>query len=76
MLPTYANFLDLNNLSSQRRPFALLNDGRKVRAYSLFLKAIMHRKVTDVNFLFFSVIFAGPRFVEIQKFCYHGHVMS
>ena len=48
-----ANFLDINNLSWQRRPFALLNDGRKVRAYSLFLKAIMHRKVTDVNFFVF-----------------------
>ena len=23
---------------------------------------------------FFFVVFAGPRFVEIQKFCYHGNV--
>ena len=25
-------------------------------------------------FLNFFPIFAGPRFVEIQKFCYHGNV--
>ena len=25
-------------------------------------------------FRFFSAIFAEPRFVEIQKFCYHGNV--
>ena len=24
---------------------------------------------------FFSAIFAGPRFVELQNFCYHGNVM-
>ena len=40
----------------------------------LFLSAIMHRKVKHVNFVFFSAILAGPRFVEIQKFCYHGNV--
>ena len=28
-----------------------------------------------VSFLFFLfAIFAGPRFVEIQEFCYHGNV--
>ena len=52
--------------------FALLNDGRKVWATILFLSAIM-RKVIHVNFFF--AIFAGPWFVEIQKFCYHGVVM-
>ena len=26
-------------------------------------------------FFFFSAIFAVARFVEIQKFCYHGNVM-
>ena len=33
----------------------------------------MHRKVR-VNFVFFSAIFAGPRSVEIQKFCYRCNV--
>ena len=33
----------------------------------------MHREIR-VNFVFFSAIFAGPRSVEIQKFCYHGNV--
>ena len=27
-----------------------------------------------VLFFFFPAIFAGPRLVEIQKFCYHGNV--
>ena len=51
---------------------ALLSDGRKVWATSLFLSAIMH-KFVHVNFFF--AIFAGPWFVEIQKFCYHGVVV-
>ena len=40
----------------------------------LLLSTIMVRKVIHVNFVFFSAIFAGPRSVEIQKFCYHGNV--
>ena len=40
----------------------------------MFLSVIMHRKVIHVDFLFFSAIFAGPRFVEIEKSCYHGNV--
>ena len=39
----------------------------KVWVTVLFLSAMMHRKVI-------RVIFAGPRFVEIQKFCLHGNV--
>ena len=35
-----AKFLNLNNLSGQRQPFALWNDGRKVQATVLFLSAI------------------------------------
>ena len=27
-------------------------------------------------FFVFSVIFAGPRFVDIQRFCYHGNKMQ
>ena len=45
-----AKLLNLNNLSWQRRPFALSNDGRKVTATVLFLSAIMKRKVVLVNF--------------------------
>ena len=44
----------------------------KVRAIVLSLKAIMNREVMHVNFCLFSAIFAVPRIVEIQKFCYHG----
>ena len=45
-----AKLLSLNNLSWQRRPFALSNGGRKVWATVLFLTAIMKRKVVLVNF--------------------------
>ena len=45
-----AKLLNLNNLSWQRRPFALSNGGRKVTATVLFLNAIMKRKVVLVNF--------------------------
>ena len=37
-------FLDPNNLSLQRRPFAVFNDGGKVWAIVLFLIAIMRGK--------------------------------
>ena len=59
-----ATFLDRDGHS------ALSNDGRKVWATVLFLSAIMYRKVIQ----FFSAIYGGPRFVGIQKFCYHGNV--
>ena len=65
-----ARFLD-------RDGHLLSNDEREVWATVLFLSAIMHRKIIHVIFFFrffFSVVFAGPRFVEIQKFCYHGNV--
>ena len=53
-----SKFLDLNNLSWQRWPFALSNDGRKAWATVLFLSAIMHRnKVIHVDFFsFFCLI--------------------
>ena len=64
-----ARFLD-------RDGHLLSNDARKLWATVLFLSAIMHRKVIHVIFFsfFFSVVFAGPWFVEMQKFCYHGNV--
>ena len=43
-----AKFLNLNNLSWQRWPFALLKDGRKVWATILLLGAITHRKVLSI----------------------------
>ena len=46
-------FLDLNNLSWPRRPFALSNDGRKVWATVSFRSAMMQRKVTHVIFIVF-----------------------
>ena len=51
-----AKFLDLNNLSWQRRPFVLSNDGKKSWAIVLFLSAIKYRKVIHVNFFAFSAI--------------------
>ena len=39
---------------------------------ALFLSAIVqcHKSISSSSF--FRAIFAGPRFVEIQKFFYHG----
>ena len=62
-----ANFLDPDNFSQQGRPFVLGNNGRKV-------KPIVHKKIMHFDVLFFPAIFAGPKFDEIQKFCYHGNV--
>ena len=44
----------------------------KLRVTVLVLSVVMQWKVLHVNF--FSAIFAGPQFVEIQKFCYHSNV--
>ena len=48
-----AKCLDLNSLCWWRRPSAFSNDARKVWATVLFLSAIIHRKVTNVNFFRF-----------------------
>ena len=56
-----AKFLDPTDFSQQRRPFVLANNGRNV-------KAIAHKKVMHVDVLVFHAIFAGPKFVEIQRF--------
>ena len=67
-----AKFLDLNNLSLQRKPFALSNDERKAWAIVLILSdKIMHRKLTQVTPFFFSfcsAIFARPRFCWDPEF--------
>ena len=48
---------------------------KKVWVTILFLSAIMHWKVIHVNFFFvFSVNFARPQFVEIQKICHYGNM--
>ena len=72
-----AKFLYLNNLSWQRQPFVLLNDERKVWATPLFLSEIVHGVESHACQVFrsFSVIFPGPWFVEIHKFCHHGNMM-
>ena len=46
--------------------------GAKLWVAVLVLSVIIHRKVLHVDF--FSAVFAGPRFVEIQTFCYNGNV--
>ena len=61
-----AKFLNPNNPSWQRRPFALLNDGRNVWATVLFLSAVIHRKVVHVNFFVFF----------LQYLQYHGLLRS
>ena len=49
-----AKFLDLNNCSWQRRPFAFSNDGRKVWATILIQSAIIHRSHACHFYRFFS----------------------
>ena len=68
-------FLDLNNLSWQRQPFALSNGGRKVMGYGFVPECNHAQRSHACQFVpFFSATFAVPRIVEIQKFCYHGNV--
>ena len=51
----------------------MVNGERKVRAAVLVRSATYTWKSYMSCFsVFFSSIFAGPRFVEIKKFCYHG----
>ena len=44
-----------------------------------FVPGCNHEQESPVNFfvffVFFPAIFAGPRFVEIQEFCYLGNMM-
>ena len=60
-----------SKISRSHQPFmkeTAPSDRRKVLAVRLVLSAIIHRKVIHV--FFFFAIFAGPWFVEIEKFCY------
>ena len=75
-LPWQQNFLDLKNLSQQRRAFALLNNGRKACSTVVPECKDTRESHTCQFFPIFSAIFAGPQFVEIQKFCYLGNVMT
>ena len=69
-----AKVLNLNNLSWQRQPFALSNDGRK--GYSFVPECNYAQEKSYMSFLsFFPVTFAGPQAVEIKKFCYLVDVM-
>ena len=71
-----AKFLNLNNLSWERRSFALSNDRGKVRATVLFLSAIMHRKFIHVNFLDFFFCWCDPLrfFWDFSKRIKHQHL--
>ena len=51
-----AKFLELNNFSWHRRPFALSKNGRKVWPIVLFLSATIYRKVINVNFFVFFFV--------------------
>ena len=68
-----AQFLDLNNLSLQRKLFALSNDERKV-----WPTVFMHKKLTQVMpvffFRFILPYFQDHSFVDFQILCYHSNV--
>ena len=61
-----AKFLDLSITSWDRRPFALLDDGRKVLATVLFLSAILYEKV--INVIFFLVLLNFLPYLQEQGF--------
>ena len=58
----------INNLSWQRRPFTCWTMEENYGLLFCFWKVLL------VIFFTFPVILERPRFVEIQKFCYHGNV--
>ena len=63
-----AKFLDLNNLSWQRRPFALSNYGRKVWAAILFLWETGHGKVLQCQvFRFFLLYLKDLKFYHLRN---------
>ena len=64
-----AKVLDLKNLSWQRRPFALSNDGRKVWVTILFLRAVKHRKVLSIKGELYS-------FVNLNNFFFHAWIFQ
>ena len=50
---------------------------KKIVGYRFVPECNQVQKVKHVNFFAFSAIFAGPWFVEIQKFFfYHGNVTT
>ena len=67
-----AKFLDLKDLSRQRRLFALPNDGKRSVGYR-FVPECSHAQESHL-FIFFFATFLGPKFVEIQTFCHQGNV--
>lgn len=70
-----AKSLDLNDISWRRRSFALSNKKRKVIEYR-FVPECNHTQESHYMSIFFlSAISAGPWFVGIRKFCYHGNMM-
>ena len=70
-----AKSLDLNDIPWRRRSFALSNKKRKVIEYR-FVPECNHAQESHYMSIFFlSAISAGPWFVGICKFCYHGNMM-
>ena len=71
-----AKFLELNNVFWQRRPLALSNNAEEHYGLSScsWVQSCTGKSYLSVFKSFFPAIFAKPRFVEIQKFCFHGNV--
>ena len=69
-----AKFLDLNNLSWRRRPFALSNDGIKVWATVLLRVQSCSGKSHMSIFFSFICHICRTTVAEIQRFCCHGNV--
>ena len=60
---------DFNNLSWQRRPFALSNDGKKNGLPFCFcVQSCIGKSYLTNFFVFFPVIFTGPRLLRSRNF--------
>ena len=65
--------LKVPNISWRSQPFALSMEGKYGLLFRFGVQWCTGK--TCMSFLsFFSAIFAGPRFVEFQTFCYYGNV--
>ena len=68
-------FLDLNNLDRDHHLHCRMMEGKCGLLFCSEAKHALESHTCQFSFTFFFAIFAGPQFVEIQKFCYHSNVM-
>ena len=70
VVPWVARILDLDNLSA----ICIVERWGKSMDYRFVSKCNHAQESHTIMSILFSAIFAGPLFVEIPTFCYHGKV--